>query len=176
MASHIGRRKFLATLGAAAAAWPLAAGAQQADRVRRIGVLLPAAPDDAEFQSWVGAFFAGARAIRPDHLTQHTDRNSMDQIRRRRDSQIRGRIDGTRTGRHRGNGQLNRGTLVTPDPHGADRVSAGAFGRWPPDVTALIPQVFPRPSSGLVRLHPESLRLARLALTSPHARKIPGTA
>jgi putative tryptophan/tyrosine transport system substrate-binding protein len=31
----------------------------EADVARRIGVLLPAAPDDAEFQSWVGAFLQG---------------------------------------------------------------------------------------------------------------------
>ena len=39
-----------------AAAWPLAARAKQPERVRRIGILLPAAADDAEFQAWVGAF------------------------------------------------------------------------------------------------------------------------
>src|SRR5947208_14934040 len=59
MASDIKRRKFLAALGGAAAAWPLATRAQQGDRMRRIGVLMPAAPDDAEQQSWLGAFLQG---------------------------------------------------------------------------------------------------------------------
>jgi putative tryptophan/tyrosine transport system substrate-binding protein len=39
LASHIERRKFLATLGGAAAGWPRAARGQQVDRMRRIGVL-----------------------------------------------------------------------------------------------------------------------------------------
>jgi len=55
MASHIGRRKFLATL-VGAAAWPLAAGAQHGERMRRIGVLLPFSADDAESQVRMGAF------------------------------------------------------------------------------------------------------------------------
>jgi ABC-type uncharacterized transport system substrate-binding protein len=58
MAIHIGRRYCITLLGVAAA-WPLAARAQQPERMRRIGILLPAASDDAEFQVRVGAFLQG---------------------------------------------------------------------------------------------------------------------
>ena len=53
------RREFLGVLGGAAALWPLAAHAQQGERVRRIGVLLPASADDAEFQARLAAFHQG---------------------------------------------------------------------------------------------------------------------
>src|SRR5262245_42127496 len=52
------RREFITLLGGAAA-WPAVARAQRGERVRRIGMLLPAAADDAEYQAWVGAFLQG---------------------------------------------------------------------------------------------------------------------
>jgi putative ABC transport system substrate-binding protein len=53
------RREIITLLGGAAVAWPFAARAQQPERMRRIGIILPAAADDADFQAWVGAFLQG---------------------------------------------------------------------------------------------------------------------
>src|SRR5207244_3113388 len=50
------RRKFITLIGGAAAAWPLAARAQQPDRMRRIGVLLGFPEADDEGQASVAAF------------------------------------------------------------------------------------------------------------------------
>jgi putative ABC transport system substrate-binding protein len=50
------RREFLGVLGGTAAAWPIAALAQQVDRVRRIGVLMPESEDNPESQARAVAF------------------------------------------------------------------------------------------------------------------------
>src|SRR5262249_57604112 len=72
----IGRRELLVALGGgAAAAWPLMARAQQPERMRRIGVLVPAAAGDPVFQARVGAFLQGLARL-PSWLeaaAQHAD-------------------------------------------------------------------------------------------------------
>jgi putative tryptophan/tyrosine transport system substrate-binding protein len=53
------RRDFIKVIGGAAATWPVAARAQQGERVRRVGILLPATADDAVWQDRLGAFLQG---------------------------------------------------------------------------------------------------------------------
>ena len=57
------RRQFIGLLGGAAAAWPLAARAQQGERMRRSGVLTNLVADDPEAQARVGAFLQGLQEL-----------------------------------------------------------------------------------------------------------------
>jgi putative tryptophan/tyrosine transport system substrate-binding protein len=73
MASYIGRRKFLATLGSAAVAWPLTARAQQPERMRRIGVLMGYPENGWEGPASFAAFREGL-----EKLGWVEDRNRFD--------------------------------------------------------------------------------------------------
>jgi len=57
------RREFITLLGGAAVAWPRAARAQQADRMRRVGVLDSRAADDPEGQARRAVFLEGLQEL-----------------------------------------------------------------------------------------------------------------
>ena len=103
-----------------AVAWPLAARAQE--RVRRIGVLLPAAADDAEFQAYVGAFLQAlallgwtiGRNVRID--TRWAAANAADI--RRHAAELAALAPDVILA----HGALDRGAVAAGDPHRADRV------------------------------------------------------
>jgi putative ABC transport system substrate-binding protein len=64
---QVKRREFITLLGGAGAAlyafWPVVARAQQPDRIRRIGMLIPPAEKDPEAQAWVAAFREGLEKL-----------------------------------------------------------------------------------------------------------------
>jgi putative tryptophan/tyrosine transport system substrate-binding protein len=79
------RRDFVTGIAGSAVAWPLAARAQQPDRMRRIGVLMGYAENDSEAQSWVAAFreslqklgWTEGRSIRIDTRWAAADAEAM---------------------------------------------------------------------------------------------------
>ena len=82
------RREFITLLSGAAAAWPLAVRAQQPQKMRRIGVLLPTTADDVNYQAWLGAFHQGLAKSgwiigRNVLIDTHWAGNKADEVRRR---------------------------------------------------------------------------------------------
>ena len=63
MAISIERRRFISALGGATLAWPLAAKAQQGERIRRIAMLSGLAASDPESQARVAAFEQGLKEL-----------------------------------------------------------------------------------------------------------------
>jgi putative tryptophan/tyrosine transport system substrate-binding protein len=57
------RRKFITLLGGATVAWPLAARAQQPERMRRIGVLVASAEDESDIQARLAGFRQGIEML-----------------------------------------------------------------------------------------------------------------
>ena len=115
------RREFITLLGGAAA-WPLAARAQQAERMRRIGVLMHLAADDPESQARVAAFLQGlqqlgwtdGRNVRIDYRWAAGD---ADRIRRYAAELVALAPDVILAV-----GGAGRGAVAAGDPHRADRV------------------------------------------------------
>ena len=58
MGALMRRRDFIKVVAGSATIWPLVARAQQPDRMRLIGVLMPYAETDSTAQSWLAAFRA----------------------------------------------------------------------------------------------------------------------
>ena len=68
------RREFITLLGGAAAAWPLAARAQQADRIRRVGLLMNLSENDLEAQRLLTALREGLAQLGWADRPQSSDR------------------------------------------------------------------------------------------------------
>src|SRR4051812_44301430 len=81
------RREFITLFGGAAASWPLAARAQQPKRMRRIGVLMPSADTDPEYQSYLAAFEAALQKlgwVKDRDYQLHARWNAIDETLRQR--------------------------------------------------------------------------------------------
>ena len=122
LSRHTKRREFITLLGGAAAAWPLAARAQQAERMRRIGVLCLQPRTMRNVRPASAAFLQGLQQLGWTDRPQRADRHSLGRGRcrptfadtRRNWSRSRRTSSWPMAAR--------RGAVAAGDPHRADRV------------------------------------------------------
>ena len=109
----IGRREFITLLGGAAAAWPLAARAQQRERMRRIGVLLRPQPRTIRnHRPASGRFSRSLEQLGWTIGPQCADRVPLGRRRSRPPSQTCGGIGRARAGRDPGSWQCDRRVVL----------------------------------------------------------------
>ena len=122
MIAKLKRREFITLLGGAAVAWPLAARAQSADRMRRIGVLMSTTADDPEGQARIAAFQQGLQQFgwAIGHNVRIDSRWASG--RPRTFPQICGGTGRALARCHPGHRQRRGGTAATGDPHCTNRV------------------------------------------------------
>ena len=122
------RREFITLLGGAAAAWPVAASAQQPSQLRRIGMLLPAAADNSETRPRVGAFLQGLQGfgweIGGNARFDYRSATDPDRIRKHAAGNCR-----ICAGRNTGTCQSDRTGFATGNTHPADCVCGGRRSR-----------------------------------------------
>jgi hypothetical protein len=116
------RRREFTTMVGGAAAWPLAASGQPAERVRRVGVLIPLAMDDPEAKARIAAFQQGLEQLgwtngRNVQIDTRWAGGDMDSIRKYAAELVALSPDG-----HPGRWRRSHDAVASGDPHRADRI------------------------------------------------------
>ena len=119
------RREVIILFGGAVTAWPLVGHAQQGERMRRIGVLLPATADDRHYQMWLGRLLGGTGTIWLEDRRKCSDRHPLGDCESRCRPQECGRVGCTRARCHLRSWRLQCGAAATSDPLGTDCIRSG---------------------------------------------------
>jgi hypothetical protein len=119
---HMQRRHFITLLGGTVMVWPLTIHAQQAERVRRIGVLIPFTADDPEAQARTALFEQSLRQLGVDGWPKPADRRTLAGRRGRFHPPCRDGTSCARAGRSSGCWHRDRWFATASDPDHPSRI------------------------------------------------------